>query len=54
MMWFVHISVSAGKSVLLCACVVWLSGWSALPRDRPQCRLCPYPGLEEQCERLDR
>ena len=44
---------SAGKSVRLCTYHVWLSGWSAVPRDRPRWRLCPYPGLEEQCERLD-
>ena len=27
---------SAGKSVLLCTCFVWISGWSAVPRDRPR------------------
>ena len=45
--------LSAGKSIRLCTYHVWLSGWSAVPRDRPRWRLRPYPGLEEQCERLD-
>jgi len=45
---------NAGKSVLFRTDAIWFSGWSAVPRDRPQRRLCPNQGFEKWCQWLDR